>query len=167
METRITIGKIISPHGVKGEVKVLPLTDFPQRFQTMRSVWVDLKGREMEIEQVRSVSEAILVKFKGIDDRDMAEKLRNGILQILPDELTPLPEGHYYRFQIIGLSVFDPEGAALGSVSDVLETGANDIYVVKDREGKELLIPALKSIVLSIDLTAGRMVVKIPPGLGD
>lgn len=167
METRITIGKIIAPHGVRGEVKVLPLTDFPERFQNMKSIWLDLQGTALDVEKVRVVNDTILVKFKGTDDRDMAEKLRNGLLQVMPDELTPLPEGHFYRFQIIGLAVFDPAGLPLGSVSDILETGANDIYVVKNGQGKELLIPALKKTVHSIDIAAGRMVVEIPPGLSD
>lgn len=167
MDTRITIGKIIAPHGVRGEVKVLPLTDFPDRFQTMKSVWLDIKGKEMGVESVRFNNETPLVKFSGIDDRDQAEKLRNGLLQVLPEELVVLPAGHYYQFQIIGLAVSNEVGLSLGTVSEIIQTGANDIYVVKNQQGKELLIPALKETVLAIDIPAGRMVVKLLPGLGD
>lgn len=167
MDNWITIGKILSPHGVRGEVKVLPLTDFPDRFQRMKSVWLDINDGPMDIEKVRFNNDIPLIKFRSIDDRDGAEKLRNGLLQVRQSELTTLPDGQYYQFQIIGLAVFDQEGLPMGTVSAIIETGANDIYVIKDPAGKELLLPALKQTVLLIDIPAGRMVVKLLPGLVD
>jgi len=167
MDNLITIGKILAPHGVRGEVKVLPLTDFPDRFQQMKSVWLDIHHGLMDIEKVRFNNDIPLIKFRGIDDRDEAEKLRNGLLQVQQSELMPLPAGHYYQYQIIGLEVMDQAGLPLGRIGSIIETGANDIYVVVDPQGRELLLPALKQTVLTVDIAAGRMVVKLLPGLVD
>jgi len=164
---RIIIGKITSPHGIKGEVKVQPLTDYPERFYKTKSVWVDAKKNYLSIESVREQLELFLVKFQGIDERDEAEKLINSFLTIDADQVMDLPPGHFYRFQIIGLGVYDVQGAYLGELTDILETGANDVYVVKREEQKELLIPALKSIVREIDVEKKRMTVKLPEGLDD
>lgn len=164
---RIIIGKIISPHGIKGEVKVQPLTDYPERFHKTKSVWVDVQKKYFAIESVREQLDLFLIKFQGVEDRDEAEKLTNSFLTIDPDQVMDLPPGHFYRFQIIGLGVYDVQGAYLGELTDILETGANDVYVVTREEQKELLIPALKSIVQEIDIKEKRMIVELPVGLDD
>lgn len=167
MEERISIGKILAPHGVKGEVKVMSLTDFPNRFEKMKRVWVDTRASFLDIESIRFQNEIILIKFAGINNRDEGETLKGGLLQISREEVVPLPPGRYYHFQIVGLNVFDSHGEKIGRVKEILETGANDIYVVKRDEGKDLLVPALKKIVREIDIATGRMVVDLPPGLDD
>ncbi|MEL7567710.1 MAG: ribosome maturation factor RimM [Dehalobacterium sp.] len=164
---RVIIGKITSPHGIKGEVKVQPLTDYPERFYKTKSVWVDAKKNYLTIESVRAHLELFLVKFQGIDERDEAEKLINSFLTVDQDQVMDLPPGHFYRFQIIGLAVYDVQETCLGELTDILETGANDVYVVKNEEQKELLIPALKSIVRKIDIEKNRMTVELPEGLND
>lgn len=167
LEKRISIGKILAPHGVKGEVKVLPLTDFPERFSQRDRVWVDRKSTFLEIEGVRQQNRFLLIKLAGINDRDEAENLKNALIQVPEEEVVPLPSGHYYHFQIVGLKVYDIRGNFLGVINDILETGANDIYLVPRPDKKDLLIPALKTVVLEINPASGRMTVEIPAGLDD
>jgi 16S rRNA processing protein RimM len=167
MEERISIGKILAPHGVKGEVKVMPLTDFPKRFTKMKSVWVDTHASFLDMESVRFQNEIILIKFAGINTRDAGEALKGSLLQVSREEVVPLPPGHYYHFQIVGLTVVNQQGEKIGCIKEILETGAHDIYVVKREESNDLLVPALKQIVREIDLPAGRMVVDLPPGLDE
>ncbi len=109
----------------------------------------------------------MIIKFTGVNNRDEANKLKNGLLQINRDQTVKLPPGHYYQFQVIGLDVFDSHHNYLGRVSEILETGANDVYIVKSDHKKDLLIPALKSIVLKIDIPHKQMLVELPPGLDE
>jgi 16S rRNA processing protein RimM len=164
---RIIIGKVLSPHGVKGEVRVLPLTDFPERFQKTKSVWSDARNTYLEIENIREQKEYLLIKFAKVNNRDQAEELTNSYLTIDREQLMELSPGHYYHFQIIGLRVYDLEGSYLGEVTDILETGANDVYVVRRTGKKDLLIPALKIIVKEIDIKEKQMIVQLLPGLDD
>lgn len=162
---RIIIGKITSPHGIKGEVKVLPLTDYPDRFYRTKSVWVDSKKGYLTVESIRKQMEMFLIKFQGVDVRSDAEKLNNSFLTIDHDQAIDLPPGHFFRFQIIGLNVYDVQGTYLGELTEIMETGANDVYVVQRADKKELLIPALKAVVREIDITNKRMTVDLPAGL--
>ncbi len=156
----ITIGKIVAPHGVRGEVRVVPLTDFPERFRQMKTVLAS-NGKELVIEQVRYHKQFVLLKFQGFDNATAVEALRNLLLQIERQDLVKLPADHFYIFDIIGLKVFDNDGEYLGVVTDVLKTGSNDVYIA-EREGKPpLLIPALKKVVENIDLAGGQMRVKL------
>ncbi|WP_148133795.1 ribosome maturation factor RimM [Candidatus Formimonas warabiya] len=167
MSERITIGKIIAAHGVHGEVKVQPLTDFPRRFKKTKKVWVDAVNHYLDIEQVREQQDLFLIKFCGFDHREEAEKLKNSLVQVDPDQVAKLPPGHFFHFQIIGLDVYDADSQHLGQVKEILETGANDVYVVKRENKKDLLLPALKSVVLAIDVDHQKMVVELPRGLDD
>jgi 16S rRNA processing protein RimM len=164
---RIIIGKILSPHGVKGEVKVEPLTDYPERFYRTKVVWAEAVHANLEIETIREHQELFLIKFKDVGNRDQAEILTNSYLKIEPEQVMQLPPDRFFHFQIIGLQVVDHRGNLLGKISEILETGANDVYVVKRENKKDLLIPALKSIVQEIDLKENRMVVKLPAGLDE
>ncbi len=165
---RIIIGKILSPHGVKGELKVMPLTDYPDRFFRTDFVWIDGIDHLVELETVREQTDKFLIKFRGVNDRDEAAKLSNRYLTVDREQAITPPPGYYYHFQIIGLQVFDTRGALLGKLTDIIETGANDVYVVQREGKKDLLIPALKSIVQVIDVhDQKRMVVELPPGLDD
>jgi len=165
----VTIGKILKPQGVRGEVKILPLTDFPERFAGMEKVLLDLDGRwaTYGVEKVAALGRFIVMKLAGVNDMDAAAALRNALLKVTRAELAPLPAGHYYIFDLIGLDVYTVTGRHLGQIKDVLQTGANDVYVVAGNSPRDLLIPALKQVVLSIDRAAGKVVVELPAGLED
>ena len=155
------VAKILTPHGVRGEVKLLPLTDFPHRFaQTEFLLLAD--RTKLYLESVRMQKNAILVKFRGLDTPEDWSPLRNKELFVTEDELMPLPAGQYYIHQIVGLEVVDEQEQILGRVTDVLQTGSNDVYVVKTTDGKELLLAAIDSVVKEIDIAAGRMRVIVP-----
>jgi 16S rRNA processing protein RimM len=166
LEEYIRIGKILGTQGNRGAVRVLPLTDYPERFLKMSRVKVKLKEdrHDFQIEAVNEHKKFLIIKFRGIDDMNAAEQLRGGYLEITRDQLIPLPEGSFYIFEIIGLKVYNLAGAYLGHVTDVLQTGANDVYVV-ETGGRPLLVPALKQVVREIDLSGRRMRVELPEGL--
>jgi 16S rRNA processing protein RimM len=163
----IKIGKITGTHGYKGTVKVELLTDFPQRFQDLQKVKISHKNTvaELNIEACNSHKGKILMKFIGIDSIEEADKYRNAFLSISADELYPLPEGTYYHFQLIGMKVYDIEIGYLGLLTDILETGANDVYMIKSEVYGEILIPAIKEVICEVDLTQSSMKVKLLPGL--
>lgn len=156
----IAIGKAVAPHGVRGDVRVVPLTDYPERFETTKSVRLE-DGRVLAVESAKFHKQFVLLKFRGLDDRNAIEFLRGKLLLVSRDELVKLPAGHYFHFQIIGLKVYDEAGAYLGSVTDILATGANDVYITEQEGQKPLLIPAIKEVVLAIDVPGGRMTVRL------
>jgi 16S rRNA processing protein RimM len=155
----VAVGRIGAPWGVHGDVKVLPLTDFPERFQPGASLWV--RGRRHEVRRSRWTGGLVYLGLSDIDSRDAAGELRGALLEVPEGDLTPLPEGQYYRFQIIGLEVYTPEGSSLGRVAEVLPTGSNDVYVIRGGP-RELLIPAIEDVVKEVDLKGGRLVVEPP-----
>jgi 16S rRNA processing protein RimM len=156
-----SIGKIIAPHGVRGDVRIIPLTDFPERFFALKEVYLDASSEVAVIENVRAHQNFFLIKFKGCNTMDEAEILRGKLLKVHREDLVPLPQGHYYIFDIIGLSVFTETGEFLGEVTDVLETGSNDVYTVEQKGKTPLLLPALKEVVKKIDLENKRMIVRL------
>jgi len=149
-------------HGVRGELKVQPLTDFPERFDPGESFWLD--GAERTIERSRWQKGTVVLKVAGLDTRDQAEALRGHELQIAEPEDLPEDEGVYYQHDIVGLKVEDTAGEALGRVTDVLGTGANDVFVVRGPRG-EILLPAVEDVVREVDIAGGRLVVELLPGL--
>jgi len=151
-EELIVIGKIVAPHGVRGDVRVTPLTDFPDRFLSMKSVLVGGK-RVLSIEAARYHKQLLLLKFRGFDDRNAVEELRGQLLQVDRKDVVPLQEGAFYVFDIIGMDVYATDGQLLGKVDDVIETGSNDVYVVERKDNRPLLVPALKTIVTTVDVT--------------
>lgn len=163
----VNIGEICGTHGYRGEVKVRLLTDFPERFSDMSQVWLskDDKQSLYSIEGYRPYRQFLLLKLSGIESKEEAQNLVRGLLQIDEDELYPLPEGTYYIFQLIGLKVDDIEYGHLGTLVEVLQTGANDVYVVRDGPFGEVLIPAIKEVVQKVDLNSKLMRVKLLPGL--
>jgi len=164
---QVVIGKVLKPYGRRGEVRILPLTDFPERFQRLRDVTLQLPSGERIPRRIRSVQargKVLLVAFEGCTRPEEARALRNSLVLIPRDQVMPLPEGTYYWFQIIGLRVYTDTGLYLGVVEDILETGANDVYVVRDRE-REILIPAVEHVVRRIDVAEGRMVIHPMEGL--
>ena len=170
---RITVGKIVGAHGVKGVLRVFPLTDYPERFLDMETLYIQRRGkpdRELEIVDV-STHEGkgvFLVTVAGVTDRDEAEALAGAVITVAPDELVELPEGEYWIDSLIGLEVINLEdGATLGEVEDVLKTGASDLYQVRTPEGAVKLIPAVVDIVREIDVEGGFVKVALPEGLWD
>lgn len=159
----VTIGKVIGTHSNQGLVKIIPLTDFPDRFLTMNTLVLEREGKfkELKVEKAKWHQKNILVKFAGIGNMTEAEDLKGYIVKIGRDELTELPDNSYYIFDIIGLRVYDDSGSMLGKVEDVLQTGSNDVYVVGRSEKKPLLIPALKQVVRDIDIANSKMTVSL------
>jgi 16S rRNA processing protein RimM len=153
----ITVGRVIKPFGLKGQVVIAPLTDFPERFAPGGAILIE--GRSFEISASQLHKGRWLLKLKGVDTPEQAEDLRGCALHVPESDLHPLPEGEYYRFQMIGLLAVNKDGDEVGRVTDVLETGGNDVYLIKG-PGGERLVPALPQFVTEIDLDAGRMIVE-------
>lgn len=172
----ITIGQIVNTHGNRGEVKVMPITDDPSRFEEIEQVYAVAAADEMKseakaprrpltIETVRYHKKMVLITFKEVADMNQAEAVKGYYLQLPESELKPLPEGRYYIYQLEGLKVYEGE-RCYGTLTEVLQPGSNDVYVVRDGQ-QEILIPALKTVIKKVDLEAGRMEVVLPPGLLD
>lgn len=167
MEQMFTIGKIVNTHGVKGEVRVLPSTDDVKRFGKLKEVKVENRTMTAyEIETVRYHKNFVLLKFKGIDTMNEAELLKNSLLKIDRKDALPLKKDEYYQCDLYGLRVVTDTGRDLGKLTDILMTGSNDVYVVRNEE-KEILIPAIKQCILKVDLEAGEMLVHLLEGLED
>lgn len=158
---RVVIGKAGAPHGIKGELKIIPMTDFPERFRGMTHCFIG--DRAVEITGIRYQKNHVFMTLAGVSTREAAAALTGALVSVDRAEAVPLAEGEYYTFDIIGLAVFDTDGRSLGTVTDVLRTGSNDVYVVSapDR-AEDVLVPALKTVVREIDLDGGRMVVSMP-----
>lgn len=161
----LRVGKIVNTQGIKGEVRVMPLTENVNRFDELEYVYLDdVKLIPMDIEYVKYHKNFVLIKFNGVDNMDDAEKLKDNYLLVDRKNAIKLPEGRYFVCDIIGMSVYDIDGGYLGKISDIISTGSNDVYVVRNEE-KEILIPALKTIVKEINMAETRMVVELPEGL--
>lgn len=160
----VLIGKLQRTHGVRGEIVMRVMTDFPQRIRKGRKVFLGEGHHPMVIASVRSMNDLLLLAFEGILNKEDAQQLTNLAVFAAIKDLPVLPAGKYYHHQLIGLQVYEGE-ELVGSLADVLETGANDVYVVLQLDGKELLLPAIKSVILNIDLEAKQMLVCIPEGL--
>lgn len=157
---RIVIGRVGAAHGIRGELRIIPLTDFPERFTALREVMV---GDELlRIESVKPQGKNFLMRFREYAVREDAQRLTGQLLTVARAEAAPLDEGEYYVFDIVGLTVYDEEDNELGTVENVLRTGSNDVYAVRSEDGREILIPALRSVVREIDVPGGRMTVRFP-----
>jgi 16S rRNA processing protein RimM len=168
----LVIGRVIGPWGVRGEVKVEIITDFPDRFSLLRRVYLGPEAEPVIVEGFRLHQAAAILKLKGCRDRTAAEKLRGQLVQIPIEEAVPLEEDEYYEHQIIGLAVWTARGEYLGKVEEIIFTASNDVYVVRgqacpehSQRGREILIPAIEDVVLEINLAQGRMVVELMEGL--
>ena len=155
---KVVIGKISAPHGVRGEVRIVPLTDFPERFENLKTVFLE-DDSKMELESVKFSNKFIIAKFKNINNRNDIEIFNGKLLMLNRSDIPSLPEGEYYNFDIIGLEVIDDKGSKLGKITEVLKTGSNDVYVVEGK--KQILVPALKKVVKEINLVDGFMKVEL------
>lgn len=159
MNKLITIGKVGAPHGVRGEVRIIPLTDFPNRFEKLKNVIID-DLKSLTISNVRYHNQFIIAKFDNFDTKESAASLNGKLLKVERKDVPPLAPGEYYSFDIIGLNVQNENGTDLGKIVEILKTGSNDVYIVEQNKNR-LLIPALKSVVLKIDIEQGFMLVKL------
>ncbi len=162
----LAIGKIVRAHGLRGEVSVAVLTEFPERFDTTEWVYV---GNESEatpyrLESYRWHQDNVLLTLEGVTNRTQAEVLRGQFVQIPVDEAVALPAGSYYLYQLIGLKVQTTADEFLGTIVEILETGANDVYIV-EQNGRQLLLPAIPEVIKNIDLPQGIMVIEAIDGL--
>ena len=151
-EDKITVGKLGKVRGLDGTLKIIPLTDFEDRFDNLEEIFVGEKL--FQVESVKYIGREIFIKFFGIDDREVAKTLTNKLLKVDRKNVAPLDEGEFYTFDIIGCEVFDGE-KFFGKVAEVLKTGSNDVFQVVGE--KEILIPALKSVVKKIDISEKKI----------
>jgi len=166
----LVIGEILRPHGVIGELRTRILTQHPEHLQELDSVYLakdpeSPKVTQYTVEKVRMHQGYALFKFKGIDDRDAADKLRQLFVMVATQDAVPLEEGEFYLYQLIGLNVQTDDGQTLGKLTEVLETGANDVYIVESPRYGEVLIPATDETILETNIEAGFIIVKLPDGL--
>lgn len=162
--THLVIGQIVAPRGLRGELKVRAETDESERFLRLREVFIGDQFTRFEVKSARLVKNQVLLQLLGIEERDAAERWRGAYVWVPIEDALPLAEGEYYHHQIEGLAVVTVDGEALGRVTGILTTGANDVYVVSGGKG-ELLLPAIGDVIARVDLGAGTLVVRVPEGL--
>ena len=167
MDDLLQVGAIATTHGVQGEVKVFPMTDDVKRFKKLKKILLDTgKGyQELEILQVKFFKNMVILKFKGIDDINDIEKYKGKELYVTRDKAQKLGKDEYFIADLLGIAVVEDNGRKLGHIKDVIETGANDVYVVEMEGKKDLLIPAIKQCILKVDVEVGQMDVHLLEGL--
>jgi len=165
----LTIGRVVAPHALRGELKVALTTDRPEQMQDIRRVYLDGSPDATRVTAFRlgRNDREALVKLQGVNDRDSAERLRGAELKIRGNQLPPPEPGAFFHYQILGLVVVDEAGAPLGEVTEIIDAGEVDVYVVTGADGRQQLFPALRDVVLEIDPGAGRMVVRPQQYVGD
>lgn len=167
MDNLLKVGIISNTHGIRGEIKVFPTTDDPKRYLDLEELILDTgkEKKKMEIEKVRFYKNMVILKFKGIDDINEVLPYRQKNLYVTREQAVPLKENEYFIADLIGLAVVSDEGEELGEVTDVIQSAANDIYVIKKKGMPELLVPAIKDCIKKVDVEAGSMEIHLLPGL--
>jgi 16S rRNA processing protein RimM len=160
----LAVARILTSYGVHGEVRAAILTEFPQRFAGLQTVYLGEEAQPYPLESSRLQRGQVILQLGGIDTPEQAAKLRGQLVQVPVAEAVALPEGQYYLYQIVGLAVETTAGEPLGHVTEVLFTGANDVYVVRGERG-ELLVPAIEEVVKQVDLEHGRLVIEPLEGM--
>lgn len=158
---RLVIGRVASAHGIKGAFKMAVLSNHPEHFESLRTVYIGDEPAPRRLRQIRVERGEALVRVDGCDTPQDVAALRGQAVKIAREDAKQLPEGEYYHYQLLGLDVVDENGAELGRLAEIHETGANDVYIVR-APGRELLLPNISSVVLAVDLDAGRMTVRVP-----
>jgi len=169
MEEYFEIGQIVNTNGLKGLLKVKPFTDDITRFENLDTIYIDINNKlvEFTIEDVKYIKNMVLLKLEGIDTIEQAEKYRNYYIKINRKDAEDLPEDTYYIVDLIDCEVYTDEKSFLGKVVDVIQTGSNDVYVVKQENGKEILLPAIADVVKDVDVTNKKIIVHLLKGLID
>lgn len=167
MEEYFEIGQIVNTSGLKGILKIKPFTDDIKKFSNLKTIYIKTKSglTEFKIEQVRYVKNMVMLKLAGIDTVEEAEKYRNLYIKILRDQEEELEEGSYYVVDILGCKVNTDINQELGTVVDIFQTGSNDVYVVKDEQGKQILLPAIKQVIKNVDIKNKIITVHLLEGL--
>jgi 16S rRNA processing protein RimM len=163
-EPTLAVGKVTKPHGLKGEVAVLVLSDNPDRFAAGNVVYLE-DGRALTIRSTRANGARLLVTFQGVADRAGSDALKGALLVVPESDLPDLPEGTYWPHQLEGCEIVTESGRALGTLTEVIENRANDLWVATDAEGTETLVPALRDVIVEVDLAGRRILVRDVPGI--
>lgn len=167
MSEYLEIGQIVNTNGLKGMLKVRPLTDDLTRFDDLETVYIDMHKEliEFKVQEVRYSKNMVLLKLEGIDDIDEAEKFRNLYIKINREDAVDLDENSYFIVDIIGSQVYTEKDELLGKITEVLELKSNDVYVVKNAEGKEILLPAIEDVIKNIDIENKKVIIHLMDGL--
>jgi len=167
MQNLLEIGQIVNSYGIKGFLKVVPFTDDMTRFEELKSIYIE-KNKSLEekfIQEVKYQKNLVLLKLEGIDDINQALEYKDCYLKINRKDAVKLPEDSYFIVDLIGLEVFTEEGLVLGNLVDVFPTGSNDVYVVKNEQGKQVLLPAIGEVIKQVDIPNKKMIVKLLEGM--
>lgn len=169
MEDRFQVGVITTTHGVRGEVKVFPTTDDSKRFRKLKEVLLDTgkESKAMEIEGVKFFKNLVILKFKGYDSINDIDKYKGCSLYVTRANAVRLRRNEYFVADLIDMDVYLEDGSHFGTLKDVMETGANDVYVIETEDGKEVLVPAIRDCILKVEPEEGRMEIHLLPGLLD
>ena len=167
MDNLLEIGQIVNSYGIKGFMKVVPYTDDMHRYSELESIYIEKNKKllKMEVEEVKYQNKLVLLKVKGIDNIDQTLEYKNCYIKIDRKNAVQLPEDSYFIVDLIGMEVFTQEGEFLGNLTDVFPTGSNDVYVVKNSLGKQILLPAIGDVIKSVDVENKKMIVHLLEGL--
>ena len=167
MTKYLEIGQIVNTFGIKGMVKIKPFTDDINRFDRLKKIYISNKNgkKEYQIQEIKYHKNMVLMKLEGIDTPEQADLLRQSYLLVDRADEEPLEEGVYYIVDLLGLEVYTDDNKLLGKVDDIFNTGSNDIYVVKDEMGKQILLPGIPDVLKNVDLEKGKITVHLIPGL--
>ena len=167
MTKYLEIGQIVNTFGIKGMVKIKPFTDDINRFDRLKKIYISNKNgkKEYQIQEIKYHKNMVLMKLEGVDTPEQADLLRQSYLLVDRADEEPLEEGVYYIVDLLGLEVYTDDNKLLGKVDDIFNTGSNDIYVVKDEMGKQILLPGIPDVLKNVDLEKGKITVHLIPGL--
>ncbi len=167
MQEYLEVGQIVNTHGLKGHLKVVPFTDDINRFKSLKTVFIDFKNELMEykIQEVKFIKNLVRLKLERLDNINDAEKFKGCYLKINRKDAKKLDENTYFIADLIGLDVYDLENHKIGILSDIFPTGSNDVYVVKQEDGKQVLLPAISKVIKEINIKQGKIVVDISQGV--
>ncbi len=158
----LAVGRLRRAHGIHGEILMDVLTDFPERLHAGKTIYLGDEHRPIKLTGVRRQHVALLVRLEGVEDGDATAPFRNLIVYVRAENLPALPEGEYYHHQLLGISVVDEAGQPVGFLTEIMETGANDVYMVVSPDGKETLLPAIEDVILEVNLERREMRVRLP-----
>jgi 16S rRNA processing protein RimM len=164
---RLIIGRVLAPHGLDGAFRMELLTDFPERISALKRVYLGDEPTARRVRHAQLHPPHALLRLTGLDDEQAIGAFRGALVRIDHDQAAPLPPGEYYWWQLIGARVVDEAGEPLGVVQEILQTGANDVYVLRTPVGGEFLLPAIKDVILDVDTERGVITARLLPGLGE
>lgn len=167
MKEYLEIGQIVNTYGIKGFLKIVPYTDDPRRFDKLKTIYLEKNGKveEVRIEEVKYHKNLVLLKLENVCSIEEAEKYKNSILKIKREDAVKLPQNSYFIVDLLGIDVYTEDNLHLGKIVDIFPTGSNDVYVVKDELGKQILLPAIKSVIHKVDIENKKMTVSLMEGL--